>query len=128
MSKILTILLLSIAFSAKAEVKTKIDAVSNLSFDGKSLEVEYKIGGGCQPHTPQFDLIVEPSASFNTVNLRVELYDVSPEFDPCEAFLTVKGSVNLQNKVKELEKTLDTNVYYGEFLLPKLQVYTYDIF
>lgn len=128
MNKILLTVMLLTSLTAGAEVKYKIDNVSRIAFDGKTLEVEYQIGGGCQSHTPEVDLVVVPTENKNIVNLRVDIYDVSPQEDFCEALLYQKASVDLQEKVKELLKA-DPNhdIYFADYILPKLRVSPYSL-
>ncbi len=123
MKKILMTVLLFASFNVQAEVKHKIENLNRINFDSKTLEVEYQIGGGCESHTTEIELVAVPTESKNIANLRVDIYDVTPKEDFCEALLYQTASVNLQVKLKELLKADPNNdIYYAELLLPKVRL------
>ena len=128
MKKIIMTAMLLASFTANAEVKYKIDSVSSLSFDGRNLQVEYQVGGGCQPHTTEIQLVEVPTENKNIANIRVDIYDVTPQEDFCEALLYQKASVDLQNKVKDLLNADPAHdIYFGDYILPKLRVSPYSL-
>lgn len=113
--------LLTTATIAQAESRHEVSRINELHFDGQNLSVGYGTGGGCEKHTPAFELKLNAAKT----NITVKLVDVTPKPDFCEAYLYIEASVDLAAEIRKLasennlsvEQTLSLDV-----ILPKVQV------
>ena len=85
---------------AQAEVRREVGEISSVSYDGKTLEVRYRTGGGCQKHTGEIELALSEDKEF----IITKVIDVTPEYDACEAYIGGTAKINLKEKAAELLK------------------------
>jgi hypothetical protein len=89
---------------AFAEVKSPIQALRFAKYDGKTLEVGYRIGGGCQEHTAKVEVTAQRTSAGPIAEVAV--FDVSPDLDGCEALLYKEAKVDLRQLVVEAVKAM----------------------
>lgn len=112
-----------------APMSVQISKLSTLSFDGQILNFEYSTGGGCETHTTEVKVevteTVEPKYNTKSYIAEVKVFDVTPNFDGCEAMLYMQGSVDLKQLVDQEMKTQGFSGYSVDLKLPQLEVRLY---
>jgi hypothetical protein len=111
---------------AKGPIKMEVLALTEISFDGQKLDFGYSVGGGCQPHTSEVEVTIVPTVtstpSFVEHDAIVKIYDVTPDFDYCEAMLYRTESVNLKQLIQQKAKAMGVQAYQINAILPKAAV------
>ncbi len=124
MTKVLFLSLLTLLTSAsiaQAESRLEVPQFEEIHFDGQTLAVRYGTGGGCEKHTGVFEFKLDSAKK----NVTVKLFDVTPKPDFCEAYLTMRSTVDLQAEIDRL--ATENNLSLDEKLdlkisLPKVQL------
>ena len=102
LKNIMAVGLFALSTASFAEVKSEVKNLSNVKFDGSQLDLSYQTGGGCQTHEAKVEVVLTPSKNgvSSQYTAAVSVYDVSPQFDACEAIIGVEASVNLKDIIK----------------------------
>lgn len=99
-TKVLSLGLILGISTISIEVQANVTDFTSIHYESGKLTVNYRTGGGCQPHRAVFE--IEPtSISKDLVKATVSVDDYSPEPDLCEALIPVSGSANVRELVKE---------------------------
>lgn len=106
---------------AKAEVRTPVGLVYAVQFDGTNLEVEYSVGGGCQKHRSDVELVFDKSK----MEFAVKIVDVTDQYDACEAMIPGVAKVNLKEMIKKMAAQQVPGVSSFTIRLPEINIITY---
>lgn len=126
--KCFTILISFFVFSlAQAEVKNEVSNLSEISFNGKELQVGYQMGGGCATHETRFELelvkLYDPASDYygNSV-FKLKVFDVTPNGDMCEAIMYIEKTIDLKSMIQAEAKKLKIDNYEVDVEFPKASV------
>ena len=76
------------------------------------LSGSYMQGGGCQSHTPKVELTLQRlGTTYPRYEVQINIVDVSPEQDPCEALLYPEFKVDLKTEIKALLEKQSIEAY-----------------
>jgi hypothetical protein len=121
MKTLVSIIALCASLSAHAEVRTPIERVQELQYNGKTLTVLYALSGGCAEHKPEIQIELQKNTVTYTTTAVVTVIDVSDKDDSCEAILYPKLTVDLKAKVNELlDQQPEMKSFFLDVQLPKV--------
>ena len=90
-----------VAVNAFADVRSGPLSLSSVKLERGQLSYSYVIGGGCEKHSPEVSLKLKAGSGGFLESAEVIVQDVASGPDYCEALISLKGTVDLFDLVKE---------------------------